>query len=45
LAEHLLKAADHAMDATRYALHTELAALARAEALLAELRQRVGRSG
>jgi hypothetical protein len=45
LAEHPFKAADHAMDATRYALHAELPTLARAEALLAALRQWVGRSG
>jgi hypothetical protein len=35
-----LKAADHALDATRYALHSALPALARTEAMLAELRQR-----
>ena len=32
------KASDHALDATRYALHSELGRLARAEAMLAELR-------
>jgi phage terminase large subunit-like protein len=40
-----LKAADHALDATRYALHSALPALARTEAYLAELRQRRGERG
>ena len=40
-----LKAADHALDATRYALHSALPTLARTEAYLAELRQRRGERG
>jgi phage terminase large subunit-like protein len=39
-AEHPLKQGDHAMDATRYALHSELHQTARAERYLAELRWR-----
>ncbi|HEX9058520.1 MAG TPA: phage terminase large subunit [Ktedonobacterales bacterium] len=35
--EHPLKQTDHAMDATRYALHTELGGAGRAEAYLADL--------
>ena len=37
--EHPLKQGDHALDATRYALHTELSRSGRTEAYLAELQQ------
>jgi phage terminase large subunit-like protein len=39
-AEHPLKQGDHALDATRYALHSEFQQTARAERYLAELRWR-----
>ncbi len=39
-----LKQADHAMDATRYALHGELTGWARTEAYLADMRRRMGRT-
>jgi hypothetical protein len=38
-AEHPIKAADHALDATRYALHAELPGAARTEAYLADLQR------
>jgi hypothetical protein len=41
--EHPLKQGDHAMDATRYALHTALRQSARAETYLADLRRRTER--
>jgi hypothetical protein len=42
-AEQPLKQGDHAMDATRYALHTELAGAARTEAYLADIRRWMAR--
>jgi hypothetical protein len=44
-AEHPVKQGDHAMDATRYALHTELTQYARTEAYLDEMRRRMRRGG
>ena len=43
-AEQPLKQGDHAMDAARYALHTELAGAARTEAYLADMRRRMDRA-
>jgi hypothetical protein len=39
--DELVKLADHAMDATRYALHGELGEAAKTEAYLAELQRRL----
>lgn len=40
-AEHPLKQSDHAMDATRYALHSELSQTARADAYLVAMQRRL----
>jgi hypothetical protein len=39
-----LKQADHALDATRYALHGELTGWVRTEAYLADMRRRMGKT-